>query len=153
MDLLHHPLLRDTVKTPQPRSARNSSRHPRHFLLSRLTPRPAAQLVLIGPPGTGKITLSNQIILIEAVEPGLHRNPALQSALNFISKAIRFAVQNLKSPAEANRKSFSENDSRICLREIDSGLDAPPHAPALQAITASADLWNFVTTENEFAGI
>jgi hypothetical protein len=114
MDQLHHPRRLETL---------NGIRHTLHFRLPRLT-RPAAQLVLIGPPGTRKITLSDQVILIEAVEPASHLHRAYQSASNFISVSIRFAVQRLKLCAEPNqnRKSISENASEHCIDGNSSSL-------------------------------
>jgi hypothetical protein len=146
MDLLHHPLLLDAAKTPQLRVALSRIRHKSKRLLSRLTPRPAAQLVLIGPPGTGKRTLSDQIILIEAIEPVLQRNRALQCAAIFISKSIRFAARKL-NPSQG---SWAENTARIGLKEIQSSVDEPLNA---QAINVPADRWNFVSAEKGFANI
>ena len=154
MDLLHHPLLLDSVNTPQLRIALNRIRHKLHCFLSRLTTRPAPQLVLIGLPGTGKITLSNQIVLIEAAEPKLQATHVFQSALNSIAKSLRFTIQNLKLSAELNQnqKSFSETGSSSGLKEIETSMDAPKE-PYLHAITTSADVWNFVTAEEGFAEI
>jgi hypothetical protein len=152
MDLLHPPLLLDPAKTPQSRIALNRIRHKLHCLLSLLATRPAPQLVLIGRPGTEKITISHQIILIEAAEPERHPARALQSAFNSISESFRFAVQALKrftGPAQ-NRNSFAENDSGTRLTEMESSMDARLNE---HAITASADLWNFVTAEEGFAEI
>jgi hypothetical protein len=157
MDLLHHPALLDTVRLPRLRIARNGIRQKLQFLSSRLAAKPAARLVLIGPPGTGKITLSRQIILIEVTEPESQPDRALQSVLNFISKSTRLAVQNLKlwTGASQIRKSLSANiePSTLGLNEIDLSVAAPIHEPYLPGLEASADLWNFVTADKGFVEI
>ena len=154
MDLLHPPLLLDPAKTPQLRIARNRLRHKLHCLLSRLATRPAPQLVLIGRPGSGTITISNQIILIEAAEPERHPARALQSALNAISKSFRFAVRHMKlSTDHAQNQKFADTILSTSLTEIESSVDGPLNDSYFHAITASADLWNFVTAEEGFAEI
>jgi hypothetical protein len=125
MDPLHPPLLIGRAKPPkQLRIALGRLRHKLYFLLSRLTPKPAARLVLIGRPGTGKTMLSHQILLIGAAEPQSPWHRACQFARNLMP-ALRFRVITRKSSAgpDQSRGAFSgkNENSSVAATEFEFG--------------------------------